>query len=73
MIKGLPDYIDPTRPPKSNKEAMLREDAAEWLEAYMKEYMCFKKLGVFEMVRIDMGMKRMSMTTRTTDGVQDHQ
>jgi hypothetical protein len=44
---------------------MLREDAAEWSEAFMKEYMGFKRQGVFEMVRIVKcpGMMLMGMTT----------
>ncbi len=36
-VKGLPDSIDPGRPPKSYKEAMYREDSAELAEAYNKE------------------------------------
>ncbi len=55
-IKGLPDSIDPTRPPKSYLEAMMREDAAEWSEAFMEEYTGFKKRAVFEMVWIEKGM-----------------
>ncbi len=67
-IKELPDSIDPTRPPKSYREAMLGEDATEFSGAFMKEYMDFKKRGVSEMVRITKGMKH-----DNTDGVQDHQ
>jgi hypothetical protein len=63
-MKGLPDYIDPTKPPKSYKDAMSRPDAAEWAEAYDKEYMGIKQRGVFEVVRIEKGMKLMGMTTR---------
>ncbi len=57
------------------KAMMLLEDAAEWLEAFMKEYIGFRKQRVFEMVRIEKGMKLMGMTTRMehkiTDGVFD--
>ena len=63
-IKGLPDSIDPTKPPRSFREAMMREDAPEWAEALNKEYMGFKQRGVFELVRLEKGMKLMGMTTR---------
>ena len=49
---------------KSYKEAMSREDSAEWAEAYNKEYMGLKQRNVFEVVRIEKGMKLMGMTTR---------
>ena len=42
-MKGLQDYIDPNKPPKSYKEAMSRPDAAEWAEAYDKKYMSIKQ------------------------------
>jgi hypothetical protein len=58
-INGLPDSIDQTRPSKSYRE----EDAAEWSEAFMKEYMGFKELGLFKMVQIEKEMKLMGMTT----------
>jgi hypothetical protein len=61
-IKG-PDSIDPTMPPRSFREAMTREDAPEWAEALNKEYMGFKQRGVFELVRLEEGMKLMGMTT----------
>jgi hypothetical protein len=43
---------------------MSREDSAEWAEAYNKEYMSLKQRSVFEVVRIEKGMKLMGMTTR---------
>ena len=64
VLQGLPDYIDPTKPPKSYKDAMSLPDAAEWAEAYDKEYMGIKQRRVFEVVRIEKGMKLMGMTTR---------
>ena len=74
-VKGLPDTIDPTRPPKSFRDAMQREDAQEWAEALNKEYMGFKQRGVFKLVPIQKGMKLMGMTTRweykITNGVFD--
>ena len=63
-VKGLPNSINPDKPPKSYKEAMSREDSAEWAEAYNKEYMGLKQRNVFEVVRIEKGMKLMGMTTR---------
>ena len=50
-VKGLPDSIDPNRPPKNYRDATSREDAVEWSEAYMKEYLGFKNRGVFKVVR----------------------
>ena len=63
-VKGLPNSINPDKPPKSYKDAMSREDSAEWAEAYNKEYMGLKQRNVFEVVRIEKGMKLMGMTTR---------
>jgi hypothetical protein len=51
-VKGLPNSINPDKPPKSYKDAMSREDSAEWAEAYNKEYMGLKQRNVFEVVRI---------------------
>jgi hypothetical protein len=48
-VKGLPNSINPNKPPKSYKEDMSREDSAEWAEAYNKEYMGLKQQrNVFE-------------------------
>ena len=63
-IRGLPDSIDPTKPPKNFRDAMLREDSQEWAAALDKEYMGFKHRGVFELVPFQKGMKLMGMTTR---------
>jgi hypothetical protein len=72
-VKGLPDSIDPTKPPRNYRHAMSLPDAQEWAEAYDKEYMGIKQRGVFETVRMEKGMKIMGMTTRTeykvTNGV----
>jgi hypothetical protein len=62
-VKGLPNSINPDKPPKSYKEAMSCEDIAGWAEAYNKEYMGIKQRNVFEVVRIEKGMKLMGMTT----------
>ena len=63
-VKGLPDSIDPSKPPKNFRDAMLREDCQEWAEALNKEYMGFKQRGVFELVPLKKGIKLMGMTTR---------
>ena len=72
-VKGLPNSIDPTKPPKNFRDAMLREDCQEWAAALDKEYMGFKHRGVFELVPLQKGMKLMGMTTRweykVTNGV----
>ena len=36
-VKGLPDSIDPTKPPRNYRHAMSLPDAQEWAEAYDKE------------------------------------
>ena len=51
-VKGLPDSIDSTNPPKNFRDAMMREDCQEWAAALDKEYMGFKLRGVFELVRV---------------------
>ena len=56
-VKGLPDSIDPTKPPKNFRDAMMREDCQEWAAALDKEYMGFKLRGVFELVPLKKGMK----------------
>jgi hypothetical protein len=45
-VKGLPNSINPYKPPKSYKEAMSREDSAEWAEAYNKEYALSKGMSL---------------------------
>ncbi len=40
-IKGLPGNIGPTKPPKSFRDAMSREDRQEWAEAYDAEHQGF--------------------------------
>jgi hypothetical protein len=63
-IKGLPDYIDASKPPKNFQDAMLWADCQEWAEALNKEYMGFKQRGVFELVPLQKVIKLMGMTTR---------
>jgi hypothetical protein len=37
-VKGLPGNIDPSKPPKSFKDAVSREDRQQWAEAYDREF-----------------------------------
>ena len=37
-MRGLPNSIDPTKPPRNYKDAMSRSDYKDWNEAYFKEY-----------------------------------
>ena len=37
-VKGLPDSIDPKKPPRNYRDAMSREDKHEWAAGYMEEY-----------------------------------
>jgi hypothetical protein len=43
VVQGLPDTIDPDKPPKNYKDAMSRPDNQEWAKAYMDEYLGFKE------------------------------
>jgi hypothetical protein len=49
-VKGLPDSIDPSKPPRNYRHAMSLPDAQEWAEAYDMEYMGIKQCGIFETV-----------------------
>ena len=63
-IKGLPIGIDPTKPPKNYADAMTRPDAAEWSDAYDKEYEGFKREGAFTPVFPEPGEKVLATLTR---------
>jgi hypothetical protein len=63
-VKGLPDSIDPNKPPRNYRDAMQREDRQEWAEApeaYDKEYQSFIEQGTLKIARPEKGAK-----------VQDH-
>jgi hypothetical protein len=32
-VEGLPDSIDPNKPPHNYRDAMMKEDQQEWAEA----------------------------------------
>jgi hypothetical protein len=46
-MKGLPDSIDPKKPPRNYRDAMSRKDKLEheWAESYMAEYQGFWTQG----------------------------
>jgi hypothetical protein len=43
VVQGLPDTINPDKPPKNYKEAMSLPEKQEWEEANQKEYLGFKE------------------------------
>ena len=61
---GLPDSIDPTKPPKNFKDAQSREDSAEWMAAYYKEYNGMMDRGAVKVVKPPPGTKVLDTTTR---------
>ena len=63
-MEGLPDSIDPTKPPKNFKDANSREDAQEWMDAYFKEYKGVMDLGAVKAVKPPPGAKILGTTTR---------
>ena len=71
--KGLPDYIDPNRPPKNYKDAMTRPDREEWATAYQKEFQGFKDRCSFAIVRPPPGTKILGTTTKTEYKVNNGQ
>ncbi len=64
-VHGLPDNIDPDRPPKNFKDAMSRPDSQEWAQAYQKEFQGCKDRNVFAVVKPPPGTKVLGTTTRT--------
>jgi hypothetical protein len=64
-VKGLPASVDPSKPPKSFKDAMWREDRELWAEAYDKEYQGFVQHGTLKIERPPPGAKILGTTTWT--------
>ncbi len=60
----LPDSIDPTKTPKNFKDAKSREDAAEWMMAYNREYQGMMDCGAVKVVKPPPGTKVLDTTTR---------
>ena len=57
--------IDFNMPPEYLNDALNREDAAEWVEAYRKEFQGFKKWDAVKAVILPLGAKFLGSTTPT--------
>ena len=69
--EGTSSGIDySTEPPKNFADAMSREDAAEWMEAYRKKYQEFKDRDTVRMVIPPRGAKVLGSTTRVDNKVE---
>jgi hypothetical protein len=65
-VKGLPDSIDPNKPPRSYRDAMQRErreEWQEWAEAYDKEYQGFIEQGTLKIAEPEKGAKVLDCRT----------
>ncbi len=63
-VKGLPDSIDPNKPPRNYRDVMQQEDQQEWAEAYDNEYQGFIEPGTLKLARPVKGAKVLDTTTR---------
>ena len=63
-VKGLPNSIDPNKPPRNYRDAMTREDRQEWATAYMEEHQGFHEQGTLQVARPEPGAKILDTTTR---------
>ena len=74
-VKGLPDSINPKKPPRNYRDAMSREDKHELAEAYMAEYQRFLTQGTLKRFKPKKGAKVLDTTTsadyKVTNGVFD--
>ena len=55
---------DPSKPPRNYKEARMRPDAAQWMDAYFKEYQGIMDRQAVDMVKPPPGAKILGTTTR---------
>ena len=62
-IEGLPNGIDPTKPPRNYKEARMWPDAAQWMDAYAKEYQGIMDRKAVDLVKPPPGTKILGSTT----------
>ena len=62
--EGTSSGIDYNKQPKNFADAMSRDDAAEWMEAYRREYQGFKDRDAVKMVIPPRGAKVLGSTTR---------
>jgi len=63
-MQGLPDGIDPSKPPKNYRDSQSRIDAREWMEAYNKEYQGMMDRGAVRVAKPPPGAKILGTTTR---------
>jgi hypothetical protein len=65
-LKGLPDSIDPNKPPCNYRDAMQQEDLQEWAEAYENNYQGFIEQGTLKIAWPEQGAKvlRLDSTKR---------
>ncbi len=68
-VNGLPDSIDPNKPPRSYRDAMQREDLQELAQAYDKEYQGFIEERALKIARPEIGAKVLDTTTHADDKV----
>ncbi len=71
VIQGLPDNIDPDKPPENYKDAMSQPDNQEWAKAYIDEYLRFKESQVFATVPLPKGTKVLGTPTRLDNKVDN--
>ena len=62
--EGTSSGIDYNKQPKIFADAMSREDASKWMEAYRKEYQGFKDRDTVKMSIPPRGAKVLGSTTR---------
>ena len=75
-VKGLSLTINVSKPPRNYKDALSREDHAEWQEAYLKEYLGMKSRDAMVYATPPQGTKLLGTLTSTEykvgpDGVFD--
>ena len=72
-VKGLPNSIDPNKPPRNYRDAMTREDRQEWAAACTEEHQGFREQGTLQVARPEPGAKILDTTMRAdykvTNGV----
>ncbi len=62
-VQGIPNYIDPDKPPTSFKDALSRPYAQEWADVHQKEHQGFKDRNAFATVMLPKGAKVPGTTT----------
>jgi len=62
-IERLPDGIDPSKHPRNYREALMRADAAQWMDAYSKENQGIMDRKAVDMVKPPPGTKILGTNT----------